>query len=102
MMKFFLTFKPKQIISLVFGMICATLENNTSLPVSQCYVTQTKSSSINFNHEDILKIIRNLVQNKAHGQDGILIRIILCDKTLLEPLSLLLNKGICSNTFQKN
>ena len=27
-------------------------------------------SSINFNHEDILKIIRNLVQNKAHGQDG--------------------------------
>ena len=47
-------------------------ENNSSLPVSQCYVTRTKLSSINFNHEDILKIIKNLDQNKAHRLDGLM------------------------------
>ena len=43
-------------------------------------------SSLTIN--DILKIIRSLNVNKAHGHDGIMIRIIkMCDKSLVQPVS---------------
>ena len=43
-------------------------------------------SSLTIN--DILKIIRSLNVNKAHGQNGIMIRTIkMCDKSLVQPVS---------------
>ena len=45
---------------------------------------------LDFNEEEILKIIRALNIHKAHGHDDISIRMIkMCDKSLLKPLILL-------------
>ena len=47
------------------------LSNNSILPSTIFFKTQSRLSSINFEKEDILKIIRNLNTDKAHGHDNI-------------------------------
>ena len=66
---------------------CAPLKNNSMLPTNQLFMTQAMLRSLDFNEGDILKIIRALNINKAHGHDSISIRMIkTCDESLLKPL----------------
>ena len=54
---------------------------------NQLFVTQARLGSLDFNEGEILKIIRALNINKAHGHDDISIRMMkLCDESLLKPL----------------
>ena len=73
-----------------FAEQCTPLKNNSVLPVNQMFLTQSRLSSNSFNEDEILKIVRALNINKAHGHDNISIRMIkICDKSLLKPLSCL-------------
>ena len=66
---------------------CTPLKNNSVLPVNQMFLTQSRLNYIDFNEDEILKIIRALNIHKAHGHDDISIRMIKnCDKSLLKPL----------------
>ena len=47
------------------------LINNSVLPDSVSYISAARLSSINLNTVDILKIIKSLNVNKAHGHDDI-------------------------------
>ena len=70
-----------------FAEQCTPLKNNNVLPVNQMFLTQSRLSSICFNEDEILKIVRALNINKAHGHDDISIRMIkICNKSLLKPL----------------
>ena len=63
------------------------MKNDSKLPSNQIYLTQSKLVSLDFNEGEVLKIIRSLNINKAHGYDDISIRMIkICDKSLLKPL----------------
>ena len=64
--------------------------NNSTLPSAIFFKTRSRLSSINFEKEDILKIIKNLNIDKAHGHDNISVQILkICDScVLVEPLSL--------------
>ena len=67
----------------------------------------SKLSVINFTDDDILKIIRSLNINKAHGHDDISIRMIkICDKAILEPLSIIykncIDTGIFPDSWKKS
>ena len=74
----------------VFASKCAPLINNSVLPDSVDYISTAKLSSINFNNVDILKIIKFLNVNKAHGYDNISIRMIkLCGQSIVKPLSII-------------
>ena len=54
-------------------------------------------SVINFTDDDILKIIRSVDINKAHGHDDISIRMTnICDKAIRKPLSIIFKN--CINT----
>ena len=55
---------------------CKLLKNDSVLPTNQMFLTQGRLGSLNFNESEILKIIRVLNVNKAHGQDDISIRTI--------------------------
>ena len=46
-----------------------TLKNDSKLPSSQIYLTQSKLVSLDFNEDEVLKIIRFLNIHKAHGYD---------------------------------
>ena len=64
------------------------------------FKTQQRLSSINFEKEDILKIIRNLNVNKTHGHDNISMRMLkICDSVLVEPLSLIYRNCINYGVF---
>ena len=74
-----------------FAEQCTPLTNDSVVPVNKIFMTQSRLSYINFNEDEILKIIRALNIHKAHGHDNISIRMIkICDKSLLKPLILLL------------
>ena len=63
---------------------CTSLVNNSKLPDKITYNSAARLTSIKFDSNDILKIIRSLNVNKVHGHDGISVRIIkMCDKSLV-------------------
>ena len=77
-----------------FASQCTPLVNNSKLSDKILYNCAARLISINFDSNDILKIIRSLNVNKAHGHDGISLRMIkICDESLVQPL-LLIFKGL--------
>ena len=52
------------------------LKNNSVLAINQTFLTQSRLASLDFNEEEILKIITALNIHKAHGHDDISIRMI--------------------------
>ena len=62
------------------------MKNSSVLPVNQMFLTQSGLNSIDFNEDEVLKIIRSLNIHKAHGHDDNSIRMIkICNKSLLKP-----------------
>ena len=73
------------------------LKNNSILPTNQIFLTQARLEFLEVNEGEILKIIRALNINKAHGHDDISIRMIkICDKSLLKPLTVLFKNSTSS------
>ena len=65
------------------------------LPINQLFMTQATLRPLDFNEGEILKIIRALNINKAHGHDDISIRMIkICDESLLKPLLILFKNSL--------
>ena len=84
--------KRKLTFSMFFSSQCTPISNNSVLPSNEDFITDKRLTRIKFNKDDILKIIRNLNVNKAHGHDDILIRMLkICDTVVTQPLSILLN-----------
>ena len=73
-----------------FAEQCTPLKNNNVLPINQKILTHSRLVSLDFNEDEILKIIIALNIHKAHGHDDISIRMIkICNKSLLKSLVLL-------------
>ena len=70
-----------------FAEQCTPLKNENKLPSNQIFLTQSRLSSLDFNEDKILKIIRAFNTHKVYGHDDISIRMI-CDKSLLNPLKI--------------
>ena len=62
------------IFNKLFAEQCTPLKNYSVLPVHQIFLTQSRSSSLEFNEDGILIIIRALNICKAHGYDDIFTR----------------------------
>ena len=81
--------------------------NTSVFPNSFDYISTAKRSSINFNNADILKIIKSLNFNKAHGYNDISVRLIKpCGQSIVKPLSIIfkncINNGIFPNIWKKS
>ena len=75
-----------------FASKCTPLINYKVLPASVDHISTARFSSINFNIVDILKIIKSLNVNKAHGHNDISIKIIKpCGQSIVKPLSIIFN-----------
>ena len=83
------------IFNKVFADQCAPLKNNSMLPTNQLFMTQARLRSLDLNEDEIFKIIRALNINKAHGCDGISVRMIkICDESLRKPLLILYKNSL--------
>ena len=51
----------------IFAEQCTLLRNGSVLPINQMFLTQARLKSLDFKEVEILKIIRALNINKAHG-----------------------------------
>ena len=90
----------ENILNKFFAEQCTPLKNSSVLPANQMFLTQSRLNSINFNEDEILKIIRALYIHKAHGHNDISIRMIkICDKSLLEPPILLYENSTKSSCY---
>ena len=79
---------------------CTPLKNNSSLPANQIFLTQSRLTPLDFDEDELLKIIRALKINKAHGHDDISIRMIkICDKSLIKPLTFLFKTSVRSSHY---
>ena len=79
---------------------CTPLKNNSSFPVNQIFLTQSRLTSLDFNEDELLKIITALNINKAHGHDDISIRMIkICHKSLIKPLTFLFKTSVRSSHY---
>ena len=73
-----------------FSNQCSVLENTSVLPQESIPLTQNNLSFFEFTNDDVLKLIRGLDETKAHGHDGISIRMLkLCDSSIVKPLILI-------------
>ena len=59
-----------------FAKQCTPISNGSTIPVCINFETRERRSSLEFCADDIVKIIRSLDQNKAHGHDEISMRMI--------------------------
>ena len=76
------------------------LNNGSTLPHSLSNAPAVELSSFQFNDQDILKIIRALNVNKAHGCADISIRRIkICDQSIVKPLSIIYQRCLNTDTF---
>ena len=83
-----------------FASHCTSLNNNSKVPESQTYITDSKLCSFQFEDEDIIKIIRSLDINKAHGYDDISIMMLkISDLAIIKPISIILRNCINNSTF---
>ena len=55
---------------------CRPITNDSSLPNNQAIETVTRLSDIHIDTDTTIKLIRSLDTNKAHGYDGISIRML--------------------------
>ena len=79
---------------------CTPLKNNSSLPANQIFLTQSRLTSLDFDEDELLKIIRALNINKAHCHDDISIRMIkICDKSLIKPSTFLFKTSVRSSHY---
>ena len=97
--KFLTDIKTKaNIFNKFFADQCTPLKNGSVLPTSKMLLTQSRLCTLNFNEEEIIKIIRNLNVHKAHGHDNISIRMIkICDKSILKSLIILFKNSTKSS-----
>ena len=82
-----------------FAEQCTPLKNDSKLPSNQIYLTQSRLVSLNFNEDEILKIIRALNPHKTRGYDDIRV-IKICDKSLLEPIIILFKNSTKSSYYR--
>ena len=86
--------------NLFFASKCIPLINNSVLPDPVDYISTARLSSINFNNVDILKTIKSLNVNKAHGYNDISIRMIkLCGQSIVKLLSIIFKNCIDNGIF---
>ena len=83
-----------------------TYTKQSTFPSIQTFETSRRLSTVDIDSKKILKLIQGLNSNKAHGHDGISIRMLkICGPSVIKPLSLLFNNclrdGVFPNDWKK-
>ena len=83
-----------------FTQQCNTIENDSNLPNDLVFETTERISSFDISKDENTKIIRSLDPNKAHGHDGISIRMLkLCASSISKRSFLLFKHSLENKCF---
>ncbi len=93
--------KKAQLFNAHFVQQCSLIETGSTLPQFHS-LTDQRLDSCNITEENILKLIRSLDPNKAHGWDGISVRMIrICDFSIVTPLKIIFQNCLENGVFPK-
>ena len=85
-----------------FSKQCTMIGNSSAIPANTSFVTEERLSTFEICPGDIVKIIRSLVHNKAHGHDEITTRMIkICASSIAKLLAILFRNCLESECFPK-
>ena len=85
-----------------FSKQCTTIDNNSSIPAKISFETKKRFSTFEICSGDIVKIIRSLDPNKAHGHNEMTIRMIkICTSSISKSLTILFTNSLESECFSK-
>ena len=85
-----------------FSKQCTILDNSSTLPAFPVFPAHNQIESFMFSSLDITELIHKLDCNKAHGSDGISIRMVkLCSKSISKPLFLIFKNCLTTVRFPK-
>ena len=88
------------IFNTFFSQQCTNIVTDSTVPSTPSFISDKKLNQIDFNIDTVIDIIRNLNPSKAHGHDGISIRMIqLSCKSIAKPLYLLFRNCFEASTF---
>ena len=77
--------------------------NDNSIPTETNCLCDDTLSAVDFEDQDILKTIRALDINKAHGHDNIPTSMIkICDSSIVKPLPKVFRNSLNSGIFPDN
>ena len=80
---------------------CSVLRNNSALSNIE-YKTVVRKSNVSITEDKIVKIIRKLNSNKAHGYDNMSIRMLkICDTATAEALKLIYEKCLDTRRYPR-
>ena len=89
--------------NLYFAKQCTPIENDSSIPTETNCLCDATISAVDFEDQDILKIIRALDIKKAHDHDIISTRMIkICDSSIVKPLPIIFRNSLNSGIFPDN
>ena len=96
-----MNFKEKaELFNDFFTRQCSLVNKKSKLPSTLTKETCQSLSTVEFSTNDILKIIRNLNPNKAHGHDMISIRMLkICDESICKPLGIIFRSCLQNGKF---
>ena len=99
--KFISNFSSKAMIfNTFFSQQCTNVVTSSTLPSTPYYVSNKRLSQLNFDIAHISNIICKLNPNKAHGHDGISIRMIqLSRESIVKPLFILFRNCFEASVF---
>ena len=85
-----------------FSKQCTIIDNNSFIPANISFRTEERLPTFDICSIDIVKIIRSLNPNKAHGQDEISICMMkICASLISKPLAILFRNSLASECFPK-
>ena len=83
-----------------FAKQCTLVSNNSVLHSEFTYMMEEHIHSVTLSESDVIKMIRVLDVNEAHGHDNISVRMIkLCTNSVAHPLSLIFQNSVAAGTF---
>ncbi len=91
--------KKANIINDHFAEQCSIITTGSTLPPVQLRL-MTSLQNLDINRVEVLKLIRALVTNKAHGCDGVSIAMVkICDSSIVEPLCMIYEKCLETGVY---
>ena len=82
-----------------FANQCTVLNNDSVLP-KLTFASDCRINNFLIQHDDVIRIIRDLNPAKADGYDGISIRMIkMCDVSIVIPLRIIFNKALTTGVY---
>ena len=99
--KFVADFQEKaDVFSSIFARQCSPIPSSSSLPVKIAYMTKDCIQTFCFGKSDVIKLIKVLDVRKAHGHDGISVKMIkICADSIAHPLKMIFQNSVVAGIF---